>query len=73
MENVDYKTLFIIETAALTHDMGIHTCEEKNIMESVAADAGKRRMYAPLKSLKDLDLKQTFQKSAVSDCTSSYI
>ena len=29
MENVDYKTLFIIETAALTHDIGIHTCEEK--------------------------------------------
>ena len=26
MENVDYKTLFIIETAALTHDLGIHTC-----------------------------------------------
>lgn len=23
MENVDYKTLFIIETAALTHDIGI--------------------------------------------------
>ena len=29
MENVEYKTLFIIETAALTHDIGIHTCEEK--------------------------------------------
>jgi HD superfamily phosphodiesterase len=29
MENVDYKTLFIIETAALTHDIGIHICEEK--------------------------------------------
>ena len=29
MENVDYKTLFIIETAALIHDIGIHTCEEK--------------------------------------------
>jgi HD superfamily phosphodiesterase len=29
MENVDAKTLFIIETAALTHDIGIHFCEEK--------------------------------------------
>ena len=29
MENVDEKSLFIIETAALTHDIGIHTCEEK--------------------------------------------
>ena len=29
MENVDDKCLFIIETVALTHDIGIHTCEEK--------------------------------------------
>ena len=29
MENVDDKTLFIVETAALTHDIGIHVCEEK--------------------------------------------
>lgn len=29
MENVDDRTLFIIETAALTHDIGIHVCEEK--------------------------------------------
>ncbi len=28
-EKVDGKTLFIIETAALTHDIGIHICEEK--------------------------------------------
>ncbi len=28
-EKVDDKTLFIIETAALTHDIGIHICEEK--------------------------------------------
>lgn len=27
-ENVDKKCLFIIETAALTHDIGIHVCEE---------------------------------------------
>lgn len=29
MENVDEETLFIIEIAALTHDIGIHLCEEK--------------------------------------------
>ena len=28
-ENVDKKCLFTIETAALTHDIGIHICEEK--------------------------------------------
>ncbi len=28
-ENVDDKTLFIIESASLTHDIGIHICEEK--------------------------------------------
>ena len=28
-ENVDKKSLFIIEAAALTHDIGIHFCEEK--------------------------------------------
>lgn len=29
MENVDEHTSFIIETAALIHDIGIHLCEEK--------------------------------------------
>lgn len=29
MEHVDAETLFILETAALTHDIGIHLCEEK--------------------------------------------
>lgn len=29
MEHVDNKTVFVIETAALTHDIGIHICEEK--------------------------------------------
>lgn len=29
MENVDADTLFILEAAALTHDIGIHCCEEK--------------------------------------------
>lgn len=29
MENVDKDKLFILETAALTHDIGIHVCEEK--------------------------------------------
>lgn len=41
MENVDDKCLFIIETAALTHDIGIHTCEEN--MESVVVSCRKRR------------------------------
>ena len=29
MEGVHPKTLFILEAAALTHDIGIHLCEEK--------------------------------------------
>lgn len=29
MEKVDQDTLFILEAAALTHDIGIHLCEEK--------------------------------------------
>ena len=29
LENVDEKTRFILETAALTHDIGIHVCEQK--------------------------------------------
>ena len=28
-EHVDENCLFILEAAALTHDIGIHTCEEK--------------------------------------------
>lgn len=28
-ERVDDKTLFTVEAAALTHDIGIHACEEK--------------------------------------------
>lgn len=28
-EHVDADTLFILEAAALTHDIGIHVCEEK--------------------------------------------
>lgn len=28
-EGVDSRTLFILEAAALTHDIGIHLCEEK--------------------------------------------
>ena len=28
-EGVDPKTLFILEAAALTHDIGIHICEQK--------------------------------------------
>lgn len=29
MEQADKDTLFILEAAALTHDIGIHVCEEK--------------------------------------------
>jgi predicted metal-dependent HD superfamily phosphohydrolase len=29
MENIDKDTQFILEAAALTHDIGIHLCEEK--------------------------------------------
>ena len=29
MEGVDADTLFILKAAALTHDIGIHYCEEK--------------------------------------------
>lgn len=29
MEHIDVDTLFILEAAALTHDIGIHYCEEK--------------------------------------------
>lgn len=29
MEGIDADTLFILEAAALTHDIGIHYCEEK--------------------------------------------
>lgn len=29
MEHLDADTLFILEAAALTHDIGIHLCEEK--------------------------------------------
>ncbi|MGN0700088.1 MAG: HD domain-containing protein [Oscillospiraceae bacterium] len=29
LENVDKDTLFILEAAALVHDIGIHCCEEK--------------------------------------------
>ena len=28
-ENIDTKSLFILEVAAITHDIGIHICEEK--------------------------------------------
>ena len=41
-EKVDDKTLFIIEAAALTHDIGIHTCEKKT-RQLQRKIAGKRR------------------------------
>ena len=52
-ENVDKKCLFIIETAALTHDIGIHVCEEKygNCNGKIT---GKRRPNAIKKLLEKL-------------------
>lgn len=41
MENVDAKTLFILETAALTHDIGIHLCEENT--ETVTENYRKKK------------------------------
>lgn len=41
-EKVDDETLFIIEAAALTHDIGIRTCEKK-IRQLQWQIAGKRR------------------------------
>ena len=35
MENVDAKTLFILETAALTHDIGIHLCDTYNNIDGI--------------------------------------
>ena len=48
MENVDAKTLFILETAALTHDIGIHLCEEK--YETVTENYRKKKARSLLKS-----------------------
>ena len=50
-ENVDKKCLFIIETAALTHDIGIHVCEEKygncngKLQEQFDKDVSDRVQY----------------------------
>ena len=48
LENMDADTLFILETAALTHDIGIHYCEEKfgdcngKLQEQYGPDIAKR-------------------------------
>lgn len=34
MEHVDADTLFILEAAALTHDIGIHLCEENTEVQT---------------------------------------
>lgn len=47
-EKVDDKTLFIIEAAALTHDIGIHTCEKKNTAIA-AANCKKKKVRNWLK------------------------
>ena len=57
MENIDADTLFILETAALTHDIGIHYCEEKygrcdgKLQEKYGPDIAK-------KLLADLDFEE---------------
>ena len=53
-EKVDDKTLFIIEAAALTHDIGIHTCEKKygncrQITAIAAANCRKKKVRNWLK------------------------
>lgn len=48
MENIDAETLFILEAAALTHDIGIHYCEENygdcngKLQEQYGPDIAKR-------------------------------
>lgn len=48
MENVDAKTLFILETAALTHDIG-SICVKKNT-ETVTENYRKKKARSLLKS-----------------------
>ena len=60
MENVDDKCLFIIETAALTHDIGIHV---KKNMESVAVSCRKKKvLLLPQDFLTGLVLTVKYQK-----------
>lgn len=48
LENIDADTLFILEAAALTHDIGIHYCEENfgdcsgKLQEQYGPDIAKR-------------------------------
>ena len=61
MENVDDKCLFIIETAALTHDIGIHTCEEK-YGECAVSCRKKKVLLLPQDFLAGLVLTVKYQK-----------
>ena len=61
MENVDDKCLFIIETAALTHDIGIHICEEK-YGECGENCRKKKAPLLPQNFLKGLALTVKYQK-----------
>ena len=57
MENMDADTLFILETAALTHDIGIHYCEENH----GRCDGKLQEKYGPdiaKKLLADLDFEE---------------
>ena len=66
-ENVDKECLFIIEAAALTHDIGIHSCEEKygNCNGKLQEKEGP--------AIADKMLKELGFDQDVSDRTSSYL
>lgn len=61
MENVDDQCLFIIETAALTHDIGIHTCEQ-NMVSAEENCRKKKARLLPQNFLKGLALTVKYQK-----------
>ncbi len=72
-EKVDKETLFVLEAAALTHDIGIHLCEEKygdcsGKLQEKEGPAIAARLLGEL----EFD-KQVSEKSAVFDCTSSHL
>lgn len=72
MENVDAKTLFILETAALTHDIGIHLCEEKYGNCNGKLQEKKVRPL-PKSCWQSLVFQRSFRAGTVSDRPSSYL
>ena len=72
-EGVDSKTLFILEAAALTHDIGIHICEETyencngKLQEKEGPALAKKTAWR-------IGLCGRYiRESPISDCTPSYI